>query len=292
MIRNVRLIAALLGIALLWPLSDCFYTLPETQQALVIRLGAPRRVVTQPGLHFKQPFIDSVVYFDRRLQFMQPSIEQVILGDQKRIEVDPYTIYRISDSLRFYQAVHTNEQARAILSQIVSSSLRRELGQVSLTDLLSIKRIKIVDLIQKEVTDRAAPLGISIAAVRFHRADLPPETSQAIYDRMKSERQREAKQLRAQGAEWAQQITSLADRQRTVILSKAQRQADITRGEADAEANVILSTAYSKDPHFYKFYRSLLTYRGALANSAPTLLLSPGVDFLHTLKSGPSAVNR
>ena len=292
MSRRLGLIAALSGIALLWLLSNCFFTLAETQQALVIRLGAPRRVVTQAGLHFIQPFVDSVVYFDKRLQFMPPSIEQVILGDQKRIEVDPYTIYRISDSLRFYQAAHTNEQARAILSQIVNSSLRRELGQVSLTDLLSEKRIKIEDQIQKEVADRVAAMGIAVVEVRFHRADLPPETSQAIYDRMKSERQREAKQLRAQGAEWAQQIMALADRQRTVILSKAQRQADITRGEADAEANMILSTAYSKDPRFYKFYRSLLTYSGSLANSAPTLLLAPNVDFLRTLKSGPSAVKR
>lgn len=292
MIRNLKLAGALAGIALLGMLSSSFYSLSETQQALVVRLGAPREVVTQPGLHFKEPFVDSVTYFDKRLQFMEPSSEQVILGDQKRVEIDPYTIYRISDSLRFYQAVHTMEQARAILSQIVSSSLRRELGQVSLTDLLSDNRVKIVSLIQKEVTDRAATLGISISEVRFHRADLPPETSQAIYDRMKSERQREAKQLRAQGAEWAQQITSQADRQRTVILSEAQRQADITRGEADAKADLILSTAYSKDPRFYKFYRSLKTYRGALADSAPTLLLSPGVDFLHTLKDGPAAARR
>jgi membrane protease subunit HflC len=292
MTRHLGLGATLAGIAILWLLSNCFYTLPETQQALVIQLGAPREVVSQPGLHFKRPFIESVSFFDKRLQFMEPSAEQVILGDQKRVEIDPYTIYRISDSLRFYQAVHTIEQARAILSQIVSTSLRRELGQVSLTDLLSDKRIRIVGQIQKEVTDRAAALGISIVAVRFHRADLPPETSQAIYDRMTSERQREAKELRAQGAEWSQQITSQADRQRTVIVSEAQRQANITRGEADAKANMILSAAYSKDPRFYRFYRSLLTYRGALADSAPTLLLSPNVDFLHTLKSGPSAASR
>jgi len=292
MIRNAKLTLILAGIAILWVLSSSFYTLSETQQALVVRLGAPREVVTAPGLHLKQPFVESVIYFDKRLQFMEPSSEQVILGDQKRIEIDPYTIFRISDSLRFYQAAHTMEQARAILSQIVSSSLRRELGQVSLTDLLSDNRVKIVGLIQKEVTDRAATLGISIAEVRFHRADLPPETSQAIYDRMTSERQREAKQLRAQGAEWAQQITSQADRKRTVILSEAQRQADVTRGEADAQANQILTAAYSKDPRFYKFYRSLKTYRGALADSGPTLLLSPKVDFLRTLNDGPAAANR
>jgi membrane protease subunit HflC len=292
MSRHLKLAAILAALAALWTLSACFYTLSEKQEALVIRLGAPQRVVTAPGLHFKQAFVDSVVYFDNRLQFMEPSPEPVILGDQKRVEIDPYTIYRISDSLRFYQAVHTMEQARAILTQIVSTSMRRELGKVSLSDLLSDKRITIVNLIQKEVTARAKSLGISIAEVRFHRADLPPETSEAIYDRMKSERQREAKQLRAQGAEWAQQITAGADRQRTVILSEAQRQAAITRGEADAQANLILAGAYSRDPRFYKFYRSLKTYGGALADSAPTLLLSPNVDFLHTLKAGPAAAGR
>lgn len=290
--RRMTLAAVLAGIALVWILSDCFYTLAETQQALVIRLGAPREVVTRPGLHFKEPFVDSVSFFDKRLQYMEPSSEQVILGDQKRIEIDPYTIYRISDSLRFYQAARTDAQARAILSQIVSTSLRRELGQVELADLLSDSRIKIVDLIQKEVTQQAAPLGVSIVEVRFHSADLPPETSQAIYDRMKSERQREAKQLRAQGAEWAQEITSDADKQRTVILSEAQSKAAITRGEADAKADATLAAAYGKDPRFYKFYRSLQTYRSALAESGPTLLLSPNVDFLHTLKDGPAAAGR
>ncbi|HEX8978417.1 MAG TPA: protease modulator HflC [Parasulfuritortus sp.] len=292
MTKQLKLAAILALLAALWTLSACFYTLSEKQAALVVRLGAPQRVVAVPGLHFKQPFIDSVVYFDNRLQFMEPSSEQVILGDQKRVEIDPYTIYRISDPLRFYQAVHTMEQARAILTQIVSTSLRRELGQVSLSDLLSTKRIAMIGAIRKEVAARVAPLGITIAEIRFHRADLPPETSEAIYDRMKSERQREAKQLRAQGAEWAQQITAEADRQRTVILSEAQRQADITRGEADAQANLILTTAYSKDPRFYKFYRSLKTYGGALADSAPTLLLSPNVDFLRTLKNGPAAGKR
>jgi membrane protease subunit HflC len=178
------------------------------------------------------------------------------------------------------------------LGQIVSSSLRRVLGQVVLPSLLSAQRAKIVDEIQNEVTDKAKGLGIEVAEVRLHRADLPLETSQAIYDRMKSERQREAKELRAQGFEWAQQIQAKAERERTVTLSEAQRQAKITRGEADGAANGILTKAFGEDPAFYRLYRSLQTYRQALADTGATLVLSPDAAFLHSLKAGPDAALR
>ena len=181
----------------------------------------------------------------------------MILGDQKRLEVQPYTRFRIVDPLRFYQALRTLDQARAQLAQLVSSSVRRELGQVPLLTLLTPQRGDIVDVIKTEVAAKARPLGVEIDEVRFHRADLPFETSQAIYDRMKSERQREAKELRAQGSEWAQQIQSRADRERTVLLSEAQRAAAISRGEGDAEANRVLAEAFDKDPSFYQFYRAL-----------------------------------
>ena len=171
--------------------------------------------------------------------------------------------------------------------------MRRELGQVPLLTLLTQQRGDIVDVIKNEVEAKARPLGVEIDEVRFHRADLPFETSQAIYDRMKSERQREAKELRAQGAEWAQQIQSRADRDRTVLLSEAQRAATISRGEGDAEANRVLAEAFDKDPNFYQFYRSMQTYRSALADSGPTLVLSPDADFLRharrTVRSRHSA---
>jgi membrane protease subunit HflC len=212
----------------------------------------------------------------------------VILGDQKRLEVDTYAHYRISDPLRFYQAVRTLEQADAELTQMISSSLRRELGQVQLPSLLSVQRQQIVARIEKDVAEKATALGIQVTEVRLHRADLPAETSQAIYDRMTSERQREAKELRAQGFEWAQQIQVKADSERTVLLSEAQRQANITRGEADAEANQILSAAFSKDPQFYKLYRSLQTYRQSLADTQPTLILTPDAAFLKQFTVGPA----
>ena len=282
-----RLAAGAGVFVLLWLLSNTLYTLSEVQQALIVRLGAPLGVVEQPGLQFKVPMIDSVIFYDSRLLTLEPAVEQVILGDQKRIEVQTYTRFRIANPLLFYNAVRTVELAEPQLAQLVSSSLRRELGQVMLSSLLSEDRSRIVALIEKEVADKAKDVGIEIVEVRFHRADLPLETSQAIYDRMTSERQREAKELRAQGFEWAQLIQAKADRERTVILSEAQRQAKITRGSADAEANQILSAAFGKDAQFYKLYRSLQTYRQALANSGPMIVLSPDAEFLRYFKTGP-----
>jgi len=284
---SLRLLAVGLAFFTIWLLSAIFYTVGETQQALIVRLGAPVGIAGAPGLKIKMPLVDTVIYYDTRLLSLSPPAEQIILGDQKRIEVDTYTRFRITDPLRFYQSLRTVEQARAQLAQIVSSSLRRELGRVVLRSLLSDERTHIVEAVQKEVAEKALPLGIEVLEVRIHRADLPFETSQAIYDRMKSERQREAKELRAQGFEWAQAIQAKADRERTVILSEAQRQSKITRGEADAEANRLMAEAFSKDPQFYRLYRSLQTYRQALADSAPTLVLSPDAEFLRSLKSGP-----
>jgi len=283
-----RWLAAAAVIVGLYIVGSSFYVLSESQLALLIRLGAPTGVISEPGLKFKFPFIDSLVFYDGRPQTLLPPTEQVILGDQKRIEVDTYAHFRISDPLRFYQAVRTLEQANAELTQMISSSLRRELGQVQLRSLLSLERQQTVARIEKDVAERAAPLGIEVTEVRLHRADLPAETSQAIYDRMTCERQREAKELRAQGFEWAQQIQAKADSERTVLLSEAQRQAAITRGEADADANRVLSAAFSKDAQFYKLYRSLQTYRQSLADTQPTLILTPDAAFLKQFTAGPA----
>ena len=267
--------------------ASAIYIVNEGEQALVVRLGAPVGVVDKPGLEFKAPFIDSVYVTSKRSLLLEPPLEQVIMGDEKRLEVQPYARFRIVDPLRFYQALRTNETANAQLAQLVSSSTRRELGQVPLRALLTEERGHILDVIKGEVAAKAEPLGIVVDEVRFDRSDLPFETSQAIYDRMKSERQREAKELRAQGFEWAQQIQARADHDRTVILSEAHRDAAIARGDGDAEANRTLAMAFSQDPQFYSFYRSLETYRSALANAAPTMVVSPDADFIQILKSGP-----
>jgi modulator of FtsH protease HflC len=263
------------------------YTVEQTEQALVVRLGKPVDLVKTPGLHAKIPFIDTVSFYDTRLLPLEPAAEQVILGDQKRVEVQIYARYHIVDPLLYYQSVRTAEQANSQLSQIVSSSLRRSLGQVKLTDLLSQARRDITALVLNEAQARARPLGIELADIRIRRADLPAETSQAIYDRMKSERQRQAKELRAQGFEWAQQIQSKADRERTIILSEAQRQSLTTKAQGDSQANQIYAQAFSRDPKFFAFYRSMQTYRQSLADSNPTVVLTPNSEMLKYFGNGP-----
>jgi membrane protease subunit HflC len=273
-----------------WLLSSAVYTVSEGEQVLIVRQGAPIGVIAGPGLKVKLPIVDTVIYYEARMLTLEPPPEQVILGDQKRIVVQAYSRFRIADPLRFNQSVRTLDLAAPQLAQILSSSLRRVLGQVGLPALLSADRARIVEGIQKEVSDQSKGLGIEVAEVRLHRADLPLETSQAIYDRMKSERQREAKELRAQGFEWAQEIQSKAERESTVILSEAQRQSKIKRGEADANANAILAKAFGEDPQFYRLYRSLQTYRQALADTGATLVLSPDTAFLRSFKTGPEAM--
>jgi membrane protease subunit HflC len=259
------------------------YTVGQNEQVLVVRLGKPVDVVKDPGLHAKLPLVDTLVVYDTRLAPLEAPAEQIILGDQKRIEVQVYARYRITDPLLFYRALRTGEQARSQLVQLVSSSLRRALGQVMLPKLLSAERETITDGVLQEVAARAQSLGVSMADVRIRRADLPPETSQAIYDRMKSERQRQAKELRAQGYQWAQEIQGKADRERTVILSEAQRQSLTTRAQGDAEAARIYAQAFGRDAKFYEFYRAMQTYRQALAESGPTVVLSPNSEVLKYL---------
>ncbi|WP_395664925.1 protease modulator HflC [Methylocella sp.] len=285
---------ALLALAgvFVWLLSSALFTVQEGGEAIVIRFGRPVAVVTRPGLHVKAPLIDVVVVYDARLLPLEPPAEQIILGDQKRIEVDTYTRFRIADPLLFYQSLRSVDQARLQLGQLVGSSLRRELGRVPLSSLLTEERSRIVDRVEDFVRREAQPLGVDIVESHIHRADLPFETSQAIYDRMKSERVREAKELRAQGFEKAQEIKSRADRDRTVLLSEAERNSRAVRGEADAQAIELYAGAYGRDPDFYRFYRSLQSYRSALADAAPTLVLSPSAEFLKSFSAGPRSARQ
>lgn len=282
--RTVVILAALAVVTLF----SSLYVVSEAEQALVVRFGRPIGVETEPGLKLKLPFIDTVTWYDTMLHAMEPPTELIILGDQKRVEIDTYTQFRIADPLRFSQSVQTLEQARSRLVEIVGSSLRRVLGEVtvSLPALLSPQRDAIIGDIRQNVANTARPLGIDVVDVRIRRADLPPETSQAIYDRMTSERQREATELRAQGFEWAQEIQARADRERAVILAEAQLKARIARSEGDAEASSMLAEAFSSDLKFFAFYRAMESYRHALAESAPTLVLSPQSDLLRYFNTG------
>ncbi|MBI2242131.1 MAG: protease modulator HflC [Magnetospirillum gryphiswaldense] len=278
--RMLPFAAAAIG-ALMIVAGSSLYVVNQAEQALVLRLGAHRATIKEPGLHFKVPFIEDVVRYDLRLLPLDPPAEEIILGDSKRIVVDTFARYRIEDPLKFYQALKNETVARGQMSQVVSSAMRRVMGQVMLQSILSEERVRIMEDILKEVSERSAAYGISVVDVRVRRADLPEETSQSIYDRMKSERERQAKELRAQGFEWGQQIRARADREKTVILAEAERQANILRSQGDTESSRIFNEAYNRSATFYKFWRSLETYRSALSDNT-SFVLSPNDKYLDT----------
>ncbi len=279
-----------LGIAVIGLLvgSSALYEVSQAQQAIVLRFGAHRATIETPGLHVKMPLIDTVVYYDKRILGVDTPDEEITLGDQKRLVVDTYTRYRISHPLLFYKTMGNEINAKSQLTNIVSSSVRRVLGTVPLAAILSPQRDAIMRRVEKDVASEAKSRGITVIDVRLRRTNLPAEVSQAIYKRMRSERERRAKQLRAQGYEWAQQIRAQAERERTVILAKAQQQSRILRGEGDAEANDIYAKAFGKDPRFFDLYRSLRAYGKALGKGT-TLVLSPDSDFLRYFDRGPDA---
>ena len=260
-------------------LSSSLFIVNQTESALVLQFGQPRREVRTPGLWVKRPFIENVVFYDNRVLDYEPPPEEVIVSDQKRLVVDSYARYRIIDPLLFYQTVGTEEGVRARLSAIVNGSLRRVLGNVTLSDILSVKRAGIMVQIRDEVAEAAKTFGIKVVDVRLRRADLPEENSEAIYARMKSERQQQAAQYRGEGAEAAQTVRANAERERTVILAEAQRDAQRVRGDGDAQAIKIYADAFGKDKQFFAFYRSLQAYRAALNNHDTSFVLSPDNNF-------------
>lgn len=287
MSRGGLVFGAIAIVIVVFLISSTFFIVNQAEQVLVLRFGQVRQSVTDPGLHVKAPFIDDVVRYDARLLAVDPPPEEVILGDQKRIVVDTYTRYRIDNPLLFYQAVRNEDGVRARVREIVNNALRKVLGNVMLPSVLSPEREDIMRQIQQEVTEAAKPLGIAVVDVRIRRADLPPETSQAIFRRMQSERQREAAEARAEGQEKAQEIRASAERDRTVILAEAQRQSEILRGEGDAESTRVFAEASAQAPQFYVFYRSLQAYRRSLGAGDTTYLLTPDSDFLKFFGKAP-----
>lgn len=283
---SVGIIGILLAALVIGALSALF-TVNQTQTALVLRLGRVRDVITEPGLHVKIPFIEDIVRYDARILDLDPPPEQIILADQKRIDVDTYTRFRINNPLQFFQAVRTEEAARTRLREIVNNVTRRVLGNAMLLSLLSAEREQMMQDMRNQVNEAAKNLGIDVIDVRIRRADLPPEASQAIYRRMESERQREAAEARAQGIERSQQIRARADRERTVLLAEAQRQSQVLRGQGDGEANRIYADAFGKDPNFFAFYRSLDAYRQSLSSDNTTYVLTPDSDFFRFFSHAP-----
>lgn len=260
-------------------LSSSVYVVNQAEQAIVLQFGEPVRLVKEAGLKVKIPFIQKVVFYDKRLLNLDPPTQEVVLNDKKRLDVDSFTRYRIVDPLKFYQTVRTELQARSKLEEIVNSSVRKVLGRVTLQELLSEERSEIMEAMSSTVKKDAEQIGVDVAEVRIRRADLPVEVLQAINDRMKAERDRDAKEFRAQGQQMAQQIRSTADKERTIIIAEAEQQAQIIRGEGDKEATQIWNDAASVDAEFYAFYRSLEAYRNSLAKENNSFVLSPDSDF-------------
>ena len=255
------------------------FTVKEINQAIVLQFGDPKKIVTNAGLQVKIPFIQNVVFLDRRILSLDPPPAEVIASDQKRLIVDAYARFKIIDPLKFYISVGDERVARSRLATIINSRIRSVLGKQSLATLLSEERSTQMSIIQEGVNVEAEKFGITIIDVRIKRADLPQANSEAIYKRMQTEREREAKEFRARGAEMAVTITSTADRKVTVILANAQKQSEIMKGEGDGIRNKIFADAFGQDPDFFSFYRAMQAYETALIGGDTTLILSPDSDF-------------
>jgi len=255
------------------------FTVKEINQAIVLQFGDPKKVIAEPGLQVKIPFIQNVVYLDRRILSLDPAPEEVIASDQKRLIVDAYARFKIVDPLKFYISVGDERVARSRLATIINSRIRSVLGKQSLATLLSEDRTKQMAIIQEGVNAEAEKFGITIIDVRIKRADLPQANSEAIYKRMQTEREREAKEFRAKGAEMAVTITSTADKEVTVLLANAKKQSEIMKGEGDGQRNKIFANAFGKDPEFFSFYRAMQAYETALIGGDTSLILSPDSDF-------------
>jgi len=255
------------------------FIVQEISQAIVLQFGDPKKIVTKAGLNFKLPFIQNVVYLDKRILNLDNDPEEVIAADQKRLIVDAFARFKIVDPLKFYISVGNERVARSRLSTIINSRIRGVLGTQELATLLSTDRARQMQIIQSQVNEEAKNFGINIVDVRIKRADLPPANSEAIYKRMQTEREREAKEFRAQGAEMAQKIRSTADKDVTVILAQANKKSEIMKGEGDGERNKIFANAFGRDPQFFAFYRAMQAYEKALIGGETSLVLSPDSEF-------------
>ena len=255
------------------------FTVAQTEQVLVVRLGEPVKVVTEPGLNFKAPFIDTVIDIDKRILDLENPSQEVIASDQKRLVVDAFARYRIKNALQFYQSVGSIQAANIQLTTLLNASLRRVLGEVTFIQVVRDEREALMARIRDQLDKEAGGYGIQVVDVRIRRADLPEQNSQAVYQRMQTERQREAAEFRAQGGQKAQEIRSNADREATVIVAEANSTAEQVRGAGDGERNRLFAEAYGQDPDFFAFYRSMTAYENGLKSNDTRFLLRPDSDF-------------
>ena len=272
-------VIAVIVVALLIAAYSAVFTVTPTQQALVLRLGNPQAPRTEPGLHFKMPLIENVVYIDKRILDLENPAQEVIASDQKRLVVDAFARYRIKDPLRYFQTLGSSAAANSQLSIILNSALRRVLGEATFTHVVRDERADLMGRIRGLVDREAEKFGIAVVDVRIRRADLPEANSQAVYQRMQTERQREAAEFRAQGTQRSQEIRSRADREVTVLIAEATSKSEQIRGEGDAQRNQIFADAFGRDPDFFAFYRSMQAYEAGLKPNDTRLLLKPDTSF-------------
>ena len=269
------------------------FVVTEIQQAIVLQFGDPKRIVQKAGLNFKIPFIQNTVFLDTIILNLDAPPEEVIASDQKRLIVDAFARFQIKDPLQFYISVGNERVARSRLSTVVNARIRGVLGKEELQTIVSQDRARLMNQITKDVNDEAEKLGIRIIDIRIKRADLPQANSEAIYRRMQTERLREAKEFRAEGAEIAQTVRSTADKEVTIILAEANKKSQILKGEGDGQRNKIFANAFGKDPRFFSFYRSMQSYEKALVGTDTSLILSPDSDFFKYFgKSGTNQRRR
>lgn len=254
------------------------FTVHQTQQALILQLGNPIRTVPEPGLHFKLPFIQNIEFYDRRILDLDPPVQEVILLDQKRINVDAFARYKIVNPLEFRKRAVTNQNFRQVFGNRLNAAIRAEIGKILLGDMLTEKRAQVMDVISRQMKAQAAEFGTEVIDVRIGRTDLPEATAQAVYNRMRSDRVAHAAKLRAEGEEQKLKIQAVADKDRTIIIAEAQRQSEILRGQGEGERNQILGEAFGQDPEFFDFYRSMEAYGEALGEGT-TMVLSPDSEF-------------
>ncbi len=275
--KYIALLVVVLGGLLI--LANTLFTVHQTQYAIVLQFGEAKRVIKDPGLSFKIPMIQNVVYYDNRTLDLDPPPFEVLLTDKKWVVIDAYARYRIIDPLQFFRRVKTELVLRDRFGRIINSSLRRVIATVPLRDVLSDKRDDIMGEIQRAVTVQAESFGIKVIDLRIGRTEYPDKTRESVFDRMRTERQREARELRAEGNEEAQKIRAEADLEKTILLADAERTSQILRGEGEGGRNRILGEAFSKDPEFFDFYKSLAEYQKNLVDSDMTMVLSPDSEF-------------
>jgi membrane protease subunit HflC len=290
--KKLKILLPIIGVLAFISYTTMF-TVNEIQQGIILQFGDPKRVIQKAGLNFKIPFVQNVVLLDKRILNLDAPSEEIIASDQKRLIVDAFARFKIKDPLKFYISVGNERVARSRLSTIINSRIRGVLGNEELATLVSKERGRLMDKITQDVNAEASKLGIEIIDVRIKRADLPQQNSEAIYRRMQTERLREAKEFRAEGAEIAQTVRSTADKEVTIILAEANKKSEILKGEGDGKRNKIFADAFGKDPNFFSFYRAMQSYEKSLIGGETSLILSPDSEFFRFFgKSGLSLIKK